>query len=207
VRRLVWFLLVSFVSAGSCSQSAERLPAARAEGGGKSLKGKKVVMIIANRKFRDEELGRPREVLTKAGAKVVVAAATTQTAVGMLGGRAKPDIPLSAVKVADYDAVIFVGGAGASVYWNNPTAHKIAREAVKKGKILGAICIAPVTLANAGVLRGKKATVFPSVAKFLKAKGAVYTGRGVERDGKIITANGPKNARAFGLAIAKALAE
>jgi protease I len=64
-----------------------------------------------------------------------------------------------------------------------------------------------VTLANAGVLSGRRATVFSSEAGKLKAKGAEYTGAKVERDGKIITGSGPEAAEEFGRAIVKALAE
>lgn len=172
-----------------------------------SLSGKKVLMIIANRNYRDEELEKPRSILTAAGAQVVVAASTTQQARGMLGGTATPDMALSAVNVGDYEAVLFVGGTGASVYFDDPTAHRIAQQAAKQGKIVGAICIAPVTLANAGLLDGKKATVFRTEAAKLRAKGAQYTGASVERDGNIITADGPQSAEAFGQAIAQALAQ
>jgi len=171
------------------------------------VKGKKVVMIIAARNFRDEELRLPREILEGQGAEVTLASTTLDEAVGMFGAKAKPDILLRDVKVEDYDAIIFVGGSGASRYWNDPTAHEIAREAVEQGKVLGAICIAPVTLANAGVLSGKRATIFGSEAGKLKAKGAEYTGAKVERDGKIITGSGPEAAEEFGRAIVKALAE
>ncbi|MBC7348303.1 MAG: DJ-1/PfpI family protein, partial [Clostridia bacterium] len=80
-------------------------------------------------------------------------------------------------------------------------------EAAEQGKVLGAICLAPVTLANAGVLAGRKATVFSPEAKRLEAAGAKYTGAGVEIDGRIVTASGPENAKDFGEAIAALLAE
>jgi protease I len=64
-----------------------------------------------------------------------------------------------------------------------------------------------VTLANSGLLSGKKATVYASEEGQLKNKGAECTGQSVERDGKVITANGPKAAREFGNAIAQALME
>ncbi|MBU1153352.1 DJ-1/PfpI family protein [bacterium] len=108
-------------------------------------------------------------------------------------------------KAANYDAIVFVGGGGSSEYWNNPAAHKIAKEMAVMGKVVGAICIAPVILANAGILNGKKATVFPSEIERLKAKGAIYTCAGVEIDGRIITANGPQSAALFGEAIVAAL--
>jgi len=166
---------------------------------------KKVVMVIAHRNFRDEEFEEPRKILEKEGIEVIIASSSKDTATGMFGATAQPDILISELKVEDYDAIIFVGGSGASEYWNDPTAHKIAKEAVKQGKILGAICISPVTLANASVLEGKRATVWPSEIDKLKEKGALYTGEEVEIDGKIITASGPKAAEEFGKAILEAL--
>jgi protease I len=100
---------------------------------------------------------------------------------------------------------VFIGGTGSSEYFNNPTAHSIAQEAAASGKLLGAICIAPSTLANAGLLDGRKATSYSSEEGNLKSKGATFTGAGVEADGKIITADGPSSAGQFGKALLEAL--
>lgn len=170
------------------------------------VEGKRVAMIIAMRNFRDEELQKPTEILEGQGAEVIVASTTLDEASGMFGAKAKPDVLVKNIRVEEYDAIIFVGGSGASQYWNDLTAHEIVKEAVNQGKILGAICIAPVTLANAGVLSGKRATVFSSEAGKLKAKGANYTGARVEQDGKIITGSGPEAAGEFGRTLVKALA-
>jgi protease I len=169
------------------------------------LGGKKVVMIIARKDFRDEELFRPKEILEKAGAKVAVASSSLEPARGMLGGTAKPDLLVKDIRVSEYDAVVFVGGVGAREYWEDEKAQEIARGAAEERKVVAAICLGPVTLANAGVLEGKKATVWESEAGRLKAKGAIYTGRKVETDGRIITANGPQSAEEFGRALVKAL--
>ena len=166
---------------------------------------KSVVMIIAQDNFRDEEYLKPAGIFKKNGIKVTVASSSLEMAKGMLGAEVKPDILYKDIKVDDYDAVIFVGGAGANYYWNDTTTHKLAKDTLAKGKILAAICIAPVTLANAGVLKGKNATVFSSVADNILKKGAKYTGKSVEVDGNIITAEGPAAATAFGEAIVKAL--
>ncbi|HHT9150731.1 MAG TPA: DJ-1/PfpI family protein, partial [Candidatus Wujingus californicus] len=115
-----------------------------------SIKSKKVVMIIASNNFRDEELLKPKEVLERNGVAVTVASSSLKESTGMLGAKVKPDILFININVVDYDAVIFVGGAGATEYWDNPTAHKIAKDAYSAKKIVGAICIAPVTLAKAG---------------------------------------------------------
>jgi len=170
------------------------------------IQGKKVVMIIASKNFRDEELETPRSILKTQGAKVTIASSSLDTAIGMRGTKITPDILITDVNVADYDAIIFVGGVGASEYWNDSTAHKIAKKAVEQNKLLCAICIAPVTLANAGVLTGKKVTAWSSEKDKLELKGATYTGVNVQIDGKIITANGPAAAKEFGETIVKALA-
>jgi len=179
------------------AQSHDQLP---------DLEGKSIVMIVAHRDFRDEELFQPKSIFEKAGAKVTVASSSLDPAKGMLGGTVTPDILLADVKATDYDAVVFVGGSGAKEYWDNRTAHMMARQAFESGSVVGAICIAPVILANAGLLDGRKATVWASEAGRLRTQGAEYTGRDVEADGRIITANGPEAAEKFGLAVASALA-
>jgi protease I len=70
---------------------------------------------------------------------------------------------------------------------------------------VAAICIAPVILANAGLLNGKRATSFSSEKNTLVTKGALVSVNGVESDGKIITAEGPSHATEFGEMILKAL--
>lgn len=171
----------------------------------KPMKVKKIVMIIASQNFRDEELFEPKAIIESAGNDVTIASSSLAQSVGMLGGKVKPDILIKDINVSDYDAVVFVGGAGASEYWQDATAHKIVQDTINRGKILGAICIAPVTLARAGVLNGKKATVWQSEKGKISAAGSTYTGAPVEVDGNIITANGPTSARAFGNALLRAL--
>ncbi len=169
------------------------------------LEGKKVLMIIAHRDFRDEEYQKPRQILEARGATVTVASSSLEVARGMLGAEVKLDILLKDVEVEAYDAIVFIGGVGAAEYWDDPTAHAIAREAVERNRILAAICIAPTTLANAGVLKGRRVTAFTSEAKRVEAAGATYTGAAVERDGLLITAHGPDAAAKFGEEIARAL--
>ena len=155
-------------------------------------------MLIAKDRFRDEEYLQPKSVFAKGKIEVVTASSSKGTAKGMLGATQNVDITINEIDVRNYDAVIFVGGVGSSEYWDNPVAHKIAQETIKQNKILAAICIAPVTLAKAGLLKGKKATVFSSEKDELKNSGAIYTGKNVEIDGKIITSSGPQVAKEFG---------
>lgn len=173
----------------------------------KPLSDKKVVMIIAHENFRDEELLEPQVILLGKGAEVVIASSSIDIAKGMLGAKVKPGMLVSDIKAKDWDAIVLVGGQGAKIYWEDKVLHNILTEAAKENKVIGAICIAPVTLANAGILKDKKGTVYDGVADKIKSKGAIYTSLDIEQDGKIITANGPKAARAFGEALALELAK
>jgi protease I len=188
---------------GGCQEKNDQTPSVEE----KALAGKKVVMIIAPQNFRDEELIEPQDVLTEQGVEVRTASSSLAVSKGMMGVQVKPDMLIGDIKPEDWDAIILVGGSGANVYWEDSTVHSLLRAAENENKIIGAICIAPVTMANAGILSGKKATVFASEEGKLKDKGAECTGRSVERDGSLITANGPKAAREFGNAIAQALME
>ena len=170
-----------------------------------ALAGKKVLMVVASNQFRDEEYQKPRGILEAAGAAVTVASSSLKEATGMLGLKLKPDILLKDARMEQYDAVVFVGGMGATEYWENPTAHALAKKAYESGKVTSAICLAPMTLANAGLLKGKKATIWPDASAEFKTKGVIYTGSRVEQVGKIITGSGPEAADAFGNALLEAL--
>jgi protease I len=169
------------------------------------LDGKKVLMVIASNNFRDEEYSDPRKALEAEGASVTVACSTLNTARGKLGMEVKPDVLIGDVKEGDYDGVVFVGGGGSKEYFDSPVAHKLAQNFYSHNKLTSAICIAPAVLANAGLLKQKRATSFPSSAETLKAKGAVFTGGDVESDGKLVTGSGPEAARKFGKKLVEVL--
>ena len=160
--------------------------------------GKKVVMIVASDQFRDEELLEPMDVLENAGVEVVVASKDTDMATGMLGAIVSVNLDYSEIIVDDYDALVFIGGTGANMFFNDEKAWSLANEAYSKNKLVGAICIAPSILANAGLLEGKKATSYPSEESNLANNGAQYTGERVTVDENIITGSGPEAAREFG---------
>ena len=170
---------------------------------------KKVLMIVAPEKFRDEEFLEPKNVFEQNGITVYVASKEVKEAKGVFGTSAEVDTDIADVKTENYDAIVFVGGSGSSIYFEDQTALNIAKESYEKGKIVGAICIAPGILANSGILKGKKATIFDSgdgqFSEMLKKNGAEYTGSDVEQDGNVITANGPHAAEKFGKKIVEAL--
>lgn len=166
---------------------------------------KRVVMIIAPQMFRDEEYFQPKEIFQDAGIQVTTASAVKGDCRGKLGAVVAADTLLAEVDPALFDAVIFIGGGGAACYIDDPAALSLARDAFNRGKLVCAICMAPLILAASGILKGKRATVFADDAPELVKSGADYTGKDVETDGRIITASGPSAARAFGETIVKAL--
>ncbi|GAG39121.1 unnamed protein product, partial [marine sediment metagenome] len=86
----------------------------------------------------------------------------------------------------------------------------LVQSAHNNGKIVAAICISPVVLAQARLLKDRKATVWNGDGKqeeILTAQGAEYVDQDVVVDSRIVTANGPPAAKKFGKTIAEMLKE
>jgi protease I len=176
----------------------------------KLLKGKKALLVVAYNDYQDLEFRYTRDVLKKSGVKVSVASSSLGTARGKLGGEVKVDVLINEVDVVAYDAIVFIGGPGATEYVNSEDAYQVARQAAEKKKVLAAICMAPQILAKAGVLSGKEATAWKSDfdksgIEVLEEGGAGFKDQPVVTDGSIVTANGPEAAFDFGGAIVEAL--
>jgi len=174
------------------------------------LINKKIAMVVAFRDFRDEEYFVPKEFFQKAQIDVKTVSDKTGIAVGADGAETQVDFLLEELKPADFDAVVFVGGPGCLSHLDNENAYKVIKETIALNKVLGSICISPVILAKAGVLTGKRATVWSSAldqspVKILEQNGAIYEKKSVVRDGNIITANGPSAALEFAQNIIKVL--
>lgn len=169
--------------------------------------GKRVVMVIACKDFRDEELQTPQKILDDAGHEVIVASTATQGCTGMKGAQVDPDMLIENVVADEYDAMVFVGGTGSAKYYDDEQVLELARESEKQGLIVAAICLAPGILARAGILEGRKATAYDDemTRKAFEEGGADYTGSKVTVDGVIVTGNGPEAAEAFGDKLAEML--
>jgi len=176
----------------------------------KPLEGKNIAMVIAFRDFSDPEYFISRNVLLGAGAKVITVSSKKGLAIGVDGGEAQVNLISSEFKVEGFEAVVFIGGPGMGGKLDDEGFQKIAKETVEANKVLGAICIAPALLAKAGLLSGKKVTVWSdpldkSAIKILKEEGAEYLDEDVVIDGKIVTASGPMVAKKFGQALVEVL--
>lgn len=168
---------------------------------------KKFLLVIAHEGFQPVEYYSAKAALEEAGNAVMTASdGAGEANPAYDGAPAKIDIDISDAKAADYDGVLIVGGPGALDHLDNDHVYRLAREAAAEGKIWGAICIATRILANAGVLKGRKATGWDGdneLGGILSKAGAEYLRQPVAVDGRLVTATGPKAAEEWGRAIAK----
>ncbi|MFA5175136.1 MAG: DJ-1/PfpI family protein [Patescibacteria group bacterium] len=170
---------------------------------------KKALLVISSKDFQPIEYGMTKRILEENGTLVYTASDKVGIAkAAYTNDKAEVDILLEDARAADYDGVFFIGGPGAMDCLDNEKSYKILREASFAGKAFGAICISTRILANAGVLKNKKAAGWNGdneLDKILYAAGAEYMREPVVKDGKIITADGPKSAEAWGKEILKIL--
>ena len=178
------------------------------------LSGKKVLMIIAHENFRDEELNVPFKQFLGEGIDVTVASPVKGTATGMFGATFDVQYSLDEVNEADFDAVVFVGGMGTPSVRASERAVEIAKNSVNH-KVLSAICWAPTILAKAGVVNGKKVTVWlgddpeygMKTSKVMENAGATFVNKEVVTDGNLVTGNGPNAAEKFAAAVMEKLSD
>jgi putative intracellular protease/amidase len=165
-------------------------------------------LVVSPTDFTDQEYYDTRGALDAAHAKVTVASATASPAVSHDGKKLNADVALPRVKVGDFDAIVIVGGVGiVSGLLDFLPLRQLLIDASKSEKVIAAICIAPMVLAKAGLLKGVRATCYldKTVVGLLKANGADYVDQQVVLTGRIITANGPGASGAFGKAVVAAL--
>ena len=162
-------------------------------------KPEKVLLIVAQKAFQPVEYSKAREALEAEGIVVDVASPNGGTATAT-SGLTVETIPIADVNVDNYIAIVIIGGPGTRLNLAGTEGlNELISSAAEKGKIVAAICLAPTILAEAGILDGVKATVWPAPVykKMLTDNGAIFVDEYVVTDGKIITAQGPTAAKEF----------
>lgn len=164
-------------------------------------------MVLPPKDYQEMEHNQPKAYFEESGLGVTTASKGTSVAKGSSSEQASIDIALKNVNLSAYKAIVFVGGEGIDELklYEDPDYLKLAKSAVQKNMLVGAICLAPKILANAGLLNGLEAT--SSDTEYIKSKGARLSDLPVVRSGKIITGNGPYAAEEFAQTIVAALAE
>jgi len=170
----------------------------------------KILIAVAPEKFRDEELAVPVAAFRKAGIAFDIASTCRGSCTGMLGAKTTATLTFEEVDPQQYGGLVIIGGSGSQTHlWNDSLLVQRVKNFHESRKIVAAICLAPVVLARAGILKGKNATCFesPVSVREMKAGGAVLVHKPVVVDGYIITANGPSASQEFAESILKKIAE
>lgn len=165
---------------------------------------KKVVIFLANG-FEEMEAITPIDILRRAGVEVdIVSINSDLKVIGAHGVKIETDINIKDVNVDLYDGVICPGGMpGSTNLRDNEKVITIIKEANSKGKLIAAICAAPIVLDMAGVL-DVNYTTYPTVEEGIKS-GKYQSDKKVVVDKNIITSAGPSTAIDFAIEIVRYL--
>jgi len=166
-----------------------------------TLSGMKVA-ILAAEGFEQSELTEPRKALDEAGAETRVVSPAKGEVQGWKhfdkGERIKVDVPLEQADAADYDALLLPGGvANPDQLRTMPKAVQFVRAFFETGKPVAAICHGPWTLVEAGVVRGRTLTSWPSLKTDLVNAGAMWVDQEVCVDHGLVSSRKPDDIPAF----------
>lgn len=166
-----------------------------------------VLIFLPQQLFSGEEFEPALAQLARSGLQTRITSLGAGIASSMDQVLVNTDLALRDANVSDYAGLVLLGGSGASLYWDDSLVKAKCREFADSGKVVAAIGIAPVTLARAGVLKGRNATVFHDrdAINWLRQGGARFSFSNLVTDRNIITAATDDQARAFGRAVAKAV--
>lgn len=154
-------------------------------------------LILSADDFEDSELLVPLYRLREAGYTVEIASLKSGTIRGKHGYEVKADKTFAEVDPPDYAVLVLPGGKAPEKIRNNPRAQAIARYFLESFRPVAAICHGPQTLISAGLLKGRKATCYKTVAEEMKAAGALYEDHEVVVDGNLVTSRQPEDLPAF----------
>jgi protease I len=148
----------------------------------------KRAVIITGPGFQDEEVVYPYYRLLEAGFQVDVATKDKATVRGKYGVPFTGNIDTNDLSEGDYDLVVLPGGYEAPDRVRQiKEVLAFVRAMFDKGKVVAAICHGPWIAISAGIVKGKKATGYQSIADDLKNAGAIYVDAPVVVDGNLIT--------------------
>ena len=175
------------------------------------LNGKKVAILVAEG-FEQVEMTEPRRALEDAGASTQIVSPAQGDVQGWKhfekGDRFKVDVPLEQARAEDFDALLLPGGvANPDQLRAKPKAVQFVKAFVAAGKPIAAICHGPWTLINAGVVKGRHVTSWPSLRMDLLNAGATWTDEEVVSERGLVTSRKPDDLPAFNRKLVEEIAE
>lgn len=151
---------------------------------------KKILMVVSPNGFNDRQYEICRRLFELKGYRLSVASIEKGVARGKTGRTIPVDIALRDVKTYDYEAIVFLGGEGTKILFDDDSARKLAKDA--KYKVMAASDNAVVLLALSGAAEEKKVTGPPELVGWILKGKAYYTGEPIRIDDKLITIQGPE---------------
>jgi len=171
------------------------------------LDGMKVAILVADG-FEQVEMTEPRKALDAAGAQTSVVSPLDGSVRGWKhhdpADTFEVDVPLKTANPDDFDALLLPGGVV------NPDALRIDEQAVafvrafvESGKPIAAICHGPWALIEAGGVKGRRMTSWPSLRTDLTNAGALWTSEEAVVDREWVTSRKPDDIPAFNRAMTR----
>ena len=165
------------------------------------LNGLRVAILVAEG-FEQSEMTEPRKALEQAGADTALVSPAGSEVQGWnhfdKADRFHVDVPLDEARAEEFDALLLPGGvANPDQLRTNPKAVQFAKRFFEAGKPVGVICHGPWTLIEAGVVKGRTLTSWPSVRTDLANAGARWVDEEVVVDGRLVSSRKPADLPAF----------
>ena len=166
-----------------------------------TLQGMKVAILVADG-FEQVELEQPKLALEAAGAETQIVSPAQGEVQGWHhfdeGDRFPVDVPLAQARSMDFDALLLPGGvANPDQLRMQPQAVQFVKDFFAAGKPVAVICHGPWTLIEAGVVRGRTITSWPSLKTDLINAGATWVDQEVVTDQGVISSRQPADIPAF----------
>jgi protease I len=165
------------------------------------LNGRKIAILVAEG-FEQVEMTEPRKALEQAGAETEIVSPAQGEVQGWnhfdKADRFHVDVPLDEARADDYDALLLPGGvANPDQLRAQPKAVQFVKQFVESGKPVGVICHGPWTLIEAGVVKGRTLTSWPSLKTDLVNAGAKWVDQEVVTDRGLVSSRKPADIPAF----------
>jgi protease I len=166
-----------------------------------TLTGMKVAILVAEG-FEQSELTDPKKALDEAGAQTVIVSPAKGEVQGWKhfdkADKFKVDMPLEQANASEFEALLLPGGvANPDQLRTMPKAVEFVRAFFEAGKPVAAICHGPWTLIEAGVVKGRTMTSWPSLKTDLSNAGAKWVDQDVVVDKGLVTSRKPTDIPAF----------
>jgi protease I len=177
----------------------------------RKLAGKKVAILAADM-FERVELEKPRKALEDAGAQTEIVSIHDGEIQGFdhfePAGKIKVDRTVEEVSADDYDAILIPGGVGnPDQLRGDENAVAFVRAFAEAGKPMAVICHGPWVLIEAGVVRGKKVTSWPTLQTDIRNAGGECVDQQVVVTEGIVTSRKPDDIPAFNKKMIEEFAE